>query len=754
MSDGFKVSVPRIFWRGVFLAYSISIFCLLATIKAEERELRTGEKDRLDAVLLVDASGSMRQSDPARLRDEGAKLFAEFLKPGDRLAIVQFSSDTKVIRPLSEYKDGDAAQLSASLASISDDGQYTDILVGIKAAEAILKSNGNPEEANQAIILLSDGKMEPDPAVATSEARTKELIENQLPDLRTAGHKIYTLYFSDAADKELLSQISAATDAVNWFAPNPEKIHEAYADLFLAVKKPQVVPLQGKTFTMDPEIEEATFYVNRDEEGGIELVNPEGRKIGPDTTDKSIKWFKGQKFDVITILYPMEGDWQVSGLPSAESFATVLTNLKLVTDWPSVGTSGTPSLLQARLYEGERPLDLKELAGVTQLAFTITPTDKIAEPIMRELLVDDGTHGDKIAGDGIFSYAVGIDAVGEYRLAIRAKSETFQRTQQIPFRIRPRLVSLSVVTEHGEAVKAQEGHGDAEGDASSTEHKNLAATEGEHGTESNPTAAEGEHAAEHGDGAKEATGHAPEGHAAASHGPQYFRVELSPEASALKDIQVKLKATDSSRRQFTLPLKKLPGTPLKFEVPVKALKTEGEYVLEATLNGVGKKEKHITAESLKLPYTRIIRTEEDQKVEALELVEEKPVEPSNLPMIISLLLVLATNGGLGYVFYNALKNTQGQASFVMPVFTSIDGAIAVIEEMKVKAAKTDIDLNDPMFTSNEEVAVRPERESSAEGQTDSAPQAEASGDQEVPTTSDGEASSEASADGAAEGGEE
>ena len=69
------------------------LFCLLNTIvHAEQRELKTDTSEKVDAILLLDASGSMLKTDPLRLREEGAKLFIQFLKPGDRLGIIEFST--------------------------------------------------------------------------------------------------------------------------------------------------------------------------------------------------------------------------------------------------------------------------------------------------------------------------------------------------------------------------------------------------------------------------------------------------------------------------------------------------------------------------------------------------------------------------------------------------------------------------------------------------------------------------------------
>src|SRR5262249_39800486 len=140
-----------------------------------------------------------------------------------------------------------------AVAGIEANGIYTDLLAGVREAKTILDGS-HREGANQAIVLLSDGKMDPDPAVATPAARTSELLDQFADVLRDAGIKVYTLCFSDEADKALLARLAASTEGLSWYTPDADKVHESYADLFLAVKKPQMLALSAKGFAIDANI--------------------------------------------------------------------------------------------------------------------------------------------------------------------------------------------------------------------------------------------------------------------------------------------------------------------------------------------------------------------------------------------------------------------------------------------------------------------------------------------------------------------
>jgi len=425
----------------VLLVWAVLVTCLFDSAYAQNAE-DAGPK--LDAVLLLDASGSMRLTDPLRLREEGAKLLLQFLGEEDQLAVVEFAGYTNVIRPLSPFKKSDLPRWEKDIEKAGDSGLYTDLLTPVKKAHEILKSSGR-SDAQPVIILMSDGMMEPDPEIGEARQFTDELLNEVLPVLKEAGIPVYTLYFSDEADPDLLAQVAFATDAINWFTPTAEKIHESYAELFLAIKEPQVIPLTSKGFSVDGDVREATFYISRTENTSVVLQQPDGEKINERTQKKNVRWFRGQRFDVITVTEPEVGNWEIVGIPEQEGFATALTSLRLVVEeWPAAIYPDVPALLQVRLYESDMPVDLPEVADTLRYAFQIIPTDRVSEPVAQGVLRDDGTEGDRIARDGIFSHRVLLDRAGDYQLRIAVEGPTFERHRILPFRVRPRLLNLTV----------------------------------------------------------------------------------------------------------------------------------------------------------------------------------------------------------------------------------------------------------------------------------------------------------------------
>ncbi|MCB0332029.1 MAG: hypothetical protein KDD55_00950, partial [Bdellovibrionales bacterium] len=357
---------------------------------------------------------------------------------------------------------------------------------------------------------------------------------------------------------------------------------------------------------------------------------------------RGAKSFKGSKFEVVTVHDPVAGMWQLEGLPSSEGFATVLTNLKLAIGWDSNILAGKKYLIEAQLFDNKRPIVLPEMTGVSRFAFQITPTDKVSEPVIQRDLKDDGTDGDLEANDGVFSSEVELPDPGEYRLQVVAKTPTFDRTREVRFRVKPRLVELALVT---------------------VENKRQAAARDEVSTS------------------------------------DFFRIKLSPPAAALRKVVLKLYAEDSAHRKYELPHKQREGQSLEFEAPAKVLRA-GEYRLWAAVSGIDKKRNVVEGTSQILQYKRIIRDIDEGTENDIVMVlvdeEKKPKEPEKpVSPILWAFLVTLSNFGVGGFFFLRIKKTQTKMSFTVPKYEPSEELIEALATLEELSQQTEIDFDDP-----------------------------------------------------------
>ena len=398
----------------------------------------------IDAVILMDSSGSMKHTDPKRLRDQAAKLFLRFLSEGDKVAIFQFDEDVRPLAPFTEINATNLAALDKAVQDAPAEGHFTDLEAPIETALNLLRSEGR-REARKCVILLSDGKMDPRPSVGTAEDLIQRLLDEQLPQYRKEQITLYTLAFSSEADQGLLEDMAKSTDGLFWFAPDVDTIHLRFSDLFLALKKPQVVPLAENGFEIDPNIDEATFYITRkDPAQEIVLITPKGDEISNKQVPLDVKWYRGELFDVITVRRPLPGNWFVRGVEKAEGFATILTDLKLQVRWPETNlTVGDSVLVSVRLSSRGAALQEPGMKDITFYRYKIIDS-RDGNTILQGSLTDDGADGDAQADDGIYSATIKMEQVGNFKALIGVTSPTFLRQQQIPFTVSKGMIGLSV----------------------------------------------------------------------------------------------------------------------------------------------------------------------------------------------------------------------------------------------------------------------------------------------------------------------
>jgi uncharacterized protein (TIGR03503 family) len=635
-----------------------------------ERELpqpRAG----LDVVLLFDASGSMLKTDAQNLRYQGAKLLLSFLGEGDRLGVVQFAGKASVVQGLEPFSPNKAKGMSERIEGIKAEGQFTDITEGIKLAASLLEQNPRAQ-AQRVIVLLSDGKVEPDPSVGPAFARTLEMVHDVLPELKAKEVKVFTLCFSDGADKAFLGEVAAATDGLTWFTQSVEDVHKSFAELFLAVKRPQVVQQTGRGFSVDSDVTEATFYINHGPEEVVKLISPKGDTVSAEKHSEFVTWFSGKNFDVVTITDPDDGAWQVTGTEAHDGFATVMTDLKLLTDWPLTVRNGDEPLVQARLYDREKPVSLPEMSGVLKIGFQIVPTDKVSAAIAQEALNDDGVRGDKVARDGIFSSATMPMQIGSYKLVIVAKGPTFQRSQQIPFTVLPRLVSLEVRSESIEFDEVQGREGVAHPETAGEHHQ--VTTENQVAS----SAVSGDERAE-------------------------ILVTLSKEASGFKKVEVDLAALSAEREKIVIPMKRVGAGSREFVLKASDLPKDGEYRLKALLRAEIKKGELISAESPVVTFSLTSTAPRTHSPETHQPHEEKEtpkeeVKPIALGLpIVPLGLVSACNAALLACAIFLLGKRSRRSKVVAQKYLPHKQLLDAIAGLEERAAATSMDFADPLL---------------------------------------------------------
>ncbi len=217
----------------------------------------------------------------------------------------------------------------------------------------------------------------------------------------------------------------------------------------------------------------------------------------------------------------------------------------------------------------------------------------------KDFLNDEGRDGDKVARDGIFSRYCPIGEPGEYKLSIVAKGPTFERTQQVPFRVRPPLLTFSILPggKH-EHSHNEESHQGAPSDHQDDQDDSKKAIQGDQ--------------------------------------KYIFRVDLSKEAVSFRDLDISVEALSRDRRKTVVHLKRHSSDEgAYYEGTAASLTAAGVYTLKATLKGISKKGQEVEAESAptRFELTGVMSKPDPTATPVVEEVHHETKEAETFPIL-------------------------------------------------------------------------------------------------------------------------
>ncbi|HHO69349.1 MAG TPA: VWA domain-containing protein, partial [Gammaproteobacteria bacterium] len=210
----------------------------------------------VDAVLLMDSSGSMAKNDPGKRRVPAARLFMSLLGEEDRVGLISFSDAGYPVLHLTAPTPAASPRILASADRVSSRGVYTNLYAALDKGLAMLDQEGRPGQRPM-LILMSDGKMDvgsPD----QDQALRLKVEDELLAKLKDKGIRVYSIAFTEASDTELMKALADATGGLFRLARSDEDLHAVFAAIFESAKDPDMLPVEGGEFTVDASIREVT----------------------------------------------------------------------------------------------------------------------------------------------------------------------------------------------------------------------------------------------------------------------------------------------------------------------------------------------------------------------------------------------------------------------------------------------------------------------------------------------------------------
>jgi hypothetical protein len=417
---------------------------LLCSLVAGWPALAAADKSGgVEAVLLIDSSGSMAKNDPDKLRVPAAKMFMSLLGEDDRIGLISFSDNGYPVLHLTAPGPKTNARILASADRVSSKGVYTNLHAALEKGLAMLEKEGKDGQQPM-LVLMSDGKMD---VGDTDEdwALTQKLQKDLVAKAKQRGVKVYTIAFTEASDVDLLRDIATETGGLFKLARNDRDLHEVFSAIFESAKDPDMLPIEGGEFKVDASIEEVTIVASKEREDvRIYLQAPDGSKLSSDNVDDNLKWFLSHHFDMITIKNPQPGSWKLL-YTGGKNRAYIVTNMSLnhSPQTPSIKVN-EDMVLEAWLEQEGNLLDKEAVLTNTNFYMEIqVPSGETA----RFELLDQGREGDRKAADGRYSTVLAYENPGSYQISLIAESETFSRQKTVHFEVQPLPAELALSPE-------------------------------------------------------------------------------------------------------------------------------------------------------------------------------------------------------------------------------------------------------------------------------------------------------------------
>ena len=423
------------FWlnngRLVKVARLLSFLWLIVALANFPSAVHSADAGGVDAVLVIDSSGSMAKNDPDKLRVPAAKLFMSLLGKDDRVGLISFSDNGYPVLHLTSPDPHTSQRILASADRVSSRGVYTNLHAAVEKGIQMLDKEA-AEGQEKMLVLMSDGKMDVGNAEEESDL-TQKLQGPLLQQALDQDIKLYTIAFTEASDVSLLKKIAMESGGLFKLARSDRDLHDVFSGIFETAKEPDMLPVEGGEFVVDSSIEEVTIVASKaGKDARIYLQAPGGKKYSSDDAGENLKWFPSHHFDMITIGKPEPGSWKLL-MTGGRNRAYIVTNMTLNHNPQNPALQVEQDMvLEAWLEEDGKLLNRE--AVLTNTRFMMEIRDP-AGAASRFDLFDRGEYGDRNIADGIYANTIGYTNPGSYELSVIVEGETFRRQKTVHFEV-------------------------------------------------------------------------------------------------------------------------------------------------------------------------------------------------------------------------------------------------------------------------------------------------------------------------------
>jgi Ca-activated chloride channel homolog len=274
---------------------------------------------RIEGMLVVDVSNSMKSSDPKNISNEAMKMFIDMASfNGDKIGAIAYADEVMREKALVKIQsEQDKKDLKSFIDSVQK-YMYTDVSTGVKEAVNVLDSS-HEEGYYPLIVLLADGNNELDPNKSKTLKQAEQDLNQAVASAKAKGYPIYTigLNANGKLNKDVLTDVAKSTNGKFFEASSADKLPGILSEIFANHLKLKIVPIDqivGNGDFQDININvpnenvlEANISLMSNHPVEVKLIDPSGKELA--IPSDQVLLSKSKTYSMVKLLNPVQGDW-------------------------------------------------------------------------------------------------------------------------------------------------------------------------------------------------------------------------------------------------------------------------------------------------------------------------------------------------------------------------------------------------------------------------------------------------------------
>lgn len=394
--------------------------------------MAASQGSKIDAVLVMDASNSMKNSDPERISSEAMKMFIDMLATtGDKVGVVSYTDRIQREKALLEIQsEADKTALKEFIDQL-DRGPYTDMSVGLDEAVKVLKQGMDPAHAPM-IVVLADGNNDLDPNTGKTSQEASDQLDQAVKEAKGSGIPIYTIGLNadGKLNKETLAELANQTGGKSFTTSSADDLPQILSEIFASHQQLKIVPVQSITgngsyqevtvHVPNANVLEANISIMSSSPVDVKLVDPAGAE--QTIPSANVLRSTSNSYSLLKLLKPQQGDWklQVKGVSKDKIDINLVFNydLELTMDPPPPSKVKAGETIDIKAYlvsNGQKLQDQEQYGNMT------------AKLLVKDLDTGDESEVELANKGGSFEGDYKIPQKHDYELRVRAEEQSFYR---------------------------------------------------------------------------------------------------------------------------------------------------------------------------------------------------------------------------------------------------------------------------------------------------------------------------------------